>query len=182
MTRTLLDITRDMEALDSLVAEVDQALMTTEGEVTPDVQQVLDTVDAWFAELDADLENKVDNYAAFITTLRKRAEVRKGEADRLARRAKIDEGNAHFLADRLRDELDARGLGKLETDRYRVSVVNNGGKLPLMIDDELALPEACWREVPARKEIDRDAIREALDAGHNVPGAHYGERGRRLSI
>jgi len=31
-------------------------------------------------------------------------------------------------------------------------------------------------------DIARDAIRETLDAGHSVPGAHYGERGRRLSI
>jgi hypothetical protein len=37
-------------------------------------------------------------------------------------------------------------------------------------------------EVPARKEIDRDAIRLAIDASETVAGAHLGERGRRLNI
>ena len=173
MTRTLLDITRDMEALDALLAEV-------EGDVT--APKVLEAVSAWFDELDADLRGKVDNYAALITTLDARAEVRAKEAERLARRAKIDAASAQFLKDRLRTELEARGVQKVETDRYRVSVVSNGGKLPLVLGDEREIPEAFWREVPARKEIDRDAIRQALDAGRTVAGAHYGDRGRRLSI
>ena len=173
MTRTLLDITRDMDALDALLVEV-------EGDVTD--PRVLEAVTAWFAELDADLKGKVDNYAALITTLEARADVRAKEAERLARRAKTDAASAQFLKDRLRTELEARGLKKVETDRYRVSVVSNGGKLPLVLGDERDIPEAFWREVPARKEIDRDAIRQALDAGRPVAGAHYGDRGRRLSI
>ncbi|MBE3099912.1 MAG: siphovirus Gp157 family protein [Planctomycetes bacterium] len=173
MTRTVLDITRDMDALDALLAEV-------EGDVTdPKVQ---DAVAAWFAELDADLKGKVDNYAALITTLEVRADVRAKEAERLARRAKTDAASAQFLKDRLRGELEARGIQKVETDRYRVSVIANGGKLPLVLGDEREISDAYWREVPARKEIDRDAIRQALDAGRTVAGAHYGERGRRLSI
>jgi len=173
MTRSLLDITHDMEALDSLMVEV-------EGDVTD--PKVLEAVTAWFAELDADLKGKVDNYAALITTLEARAQVRAAEADRLARRAKTDSASAQFLKDRLRGELEVRGIPKVETDRYRVSVVANGGKLPLVLGDEREIPDAYWREVPAHKEIDRDAIRQALDAGRTVAGARYGERGRRLSI
>jgi len=181
MTRTLLDITRDLEALDALMGEVDRALEETEGEVTPEVQKVLGTVDAWMAELDADLGGKIDNYAALITELRGRAEVRKAESDRLSRRAKIDERNARWLADRLRDELDARGVGKVETPRYRVSVAANGGKLPLVIADEQALAHdrRFWVTV---QQLNRSAVRDALDSGETVPGARLGERGRRLSI
>jgi hypothetical protein len=173
VTRSLLDVTRDMEALDALLSEV-------EGDVTdPKVQEA---VSAWFAELDADLKGKVDDYAALITMLDARAEVRAREAERLSRRAKIDAASAQFLKDRLRGELEARGIQKVETDRYRVSVAANGGKLPLVIDDELSLAAPYWREVPAYKEIDRDAVRQALERGEAVAGAHMGERGRRLSI
>jgi hypothetical protein len=179
MTRTLLDITRDLEALDDLVAEVDQSLAETGGEVTPEVQAALDAVDAWMAELDTDLKGKVDNYAAFIVTLDKRAEVRKAEADRLARRARIDATNAQFLKERLRGELERRGIRKVETDRYRVSVAANGGKLPLLIQDELAVPERFWISV---KRVSNDLVREALERGEAVAGARLGERGRRLSI
>jgi hypothetical protein len=179
MTRTLLDITRDLETLDDLMADLDASLAATEGEVTPEIQAALQAVDAWMAELDADLKGKVDNYAALIVTLEGRAEVRKAEAERLARRARIDAANAQFLKDRLRGELERRGIGKVETDRYRVSVAANGGKLPLLIQDEQAVPDRFWVSV---KRISNDLVREALDRGEAVPGARLGERGRRLSI
>ena len=179
MTRTLLAITRDLEALDDLLAEVDRSLVETTGEVTPEVQAALDAVDDWMAELDADLKGKTDNYAALIITLEGRAQVRKAEADRLARRARIDAANAQFLKDRLRGELERRAIRKVETNRYRVSVAANGGKLPLLIEDEQAVPTRFWVSVA---HISNDLVREALDRGENVPGARLGERGRRLSI
>jgi len=173
MTRTLLDITRDMDALDQLLYEV-------EGDVTdPKVQEA---VAAWFAELDADLKGKVDNYAALITTLESRSDVRAKEAERLARRAKTDAASAQFLKDRLRTELEARSIQKVETDRYRVSVVANGGKVPLIIDQESLIPDALLRVIPEQHVPDKDAIREVLERGQAVPGAHLGDRGRRLSI
>jgi hypothetical protein len=173
MTRALLDITRDMEALDALLAEV-------EGDVTdPKVQEA---VAAWFAELGADLKGKVDNYAALITTLESRSDVRASEAERLARRAKTDAAGAQFLKDRLRTELETRGIQKVETDRYRVSVVANGGKLPLVVDDESLIPDALLRVIPEQHVPDKDRIREALERGETVAGARLGERGRRLNI
>ena len=173
MTKTLLDITRDMDALDALLTEV-------EGDVTD--PRVLEAVTAWFAELDADLKGKLDNYAALITMLEARSDVRAREAERLSRRAKTDASSAQFLKDRLRGEFEARGIQKVETDRYRVSVAANGGKLPLVIDQESLIPKALLRLIPEQRVPDKDAIREALERGQTVPGVHFGDRGRRLSI
>jgi len=46
----------------------------------------------YVGELEQDLRGKVDNYAALITAMNARAEVRKAEADRLYHRAKVDAG------------------------------------------------------------------------------------------
>jgi len=162
-----------MDALDALLVEV-------EGDVTD--PRVLEAVTAWFAELDADLKGKVDNYAALITTMEARSEVRAKEAERLARRAKADAASAQFLKDRLRTELEARGTQKVETDRYRVSVVENGGKLPLIIDQASLIPDGFLRVIPEQHVPDKDVIRCTLERGQAVPGAHLGERGKRLSI
>jgi len=140
--RTLLEITDDMRALDRLMGEANQALAETEG--------ILDTVDEWMIELDADLEGKVDNYAALIRTLEGRAEIRKAEADRLSHRAKVDERNARWLKTRLLGELQARQIDKIETARFRVSVARNGGKAPVAISDEQAALKAGYVETIER--------------------------------
>jgi len=166
----LLQITDDMQALDDLLAEVG-------GDVTdPKVSEI---VDAWFAEIDANLTGKVDNYAALISTMRARADIRRAEAERLARRAQVDEAAADWLASRLLAALDSRGMRKVETDRYAVSVVGNGGKAPLLLDPEVP---ADWTKTVTRTEPDRERIRLAIEAGQALPFARLGERGKRLAI
>jgi len=166
----LLQITDDMQALDDLLAEVG-------GDVTdPKVSEI---VDAWFAEIDANLTGKVDNYAALISTMRARADIRRAEAERLARRAQVDEAAADWLASRLLAALDSRGMRKVETDRYAVSVVGNGGKAPLLLDGEVP---ADWTKTVTRTEPDRERIRLDIEAGQALPFARLGERGKRLAI
>ena len=166
----LFQITDDLAALDDLLAECG-------GDITnPDVAA---TVDAWLAELDQNLSGKVDNYAALITEIRNRAETRKAEAERLANRARIDENAADWLATVLKAALEARGVKKLETDRYTVSIVGNGGKQPLVLTGDVP-PE--WCKFVEKIEVNRDKIRASLEAGETLPFATLGDRGRRLSI
>ena len=170
MNRTLLEITEDLQALDDLLIEAGG-----------DVTGVEATVDAWLAELERDLKGKVDNYAALITATIARAEVRKAEADRLYRRAKVDAGNARFLRERLKFALEQRGISKLETDRYRVGVSKVGGAAPVIIADPAALP-ADFVRVTEVRQADKDAIRKALQSGRDVPGAELAARGTCLTI
>jgi len=167
----LFQITDDLAALDDLLAECG-------GDITnPDVAA---TVDAWLAELDQNLSGKVDNYAALITEIRNRAETRKAEAERLANRARIDENAADWLATVLKAALEGRGVKKLETDRYTVSIVGNGGKQPLLLAEADVPPD--WMRTVTKVEPDRERIRASLEAGEALPFATLGDRGRRLSI
>ncbi len=170
MNRTLLDITEDLQALDDLLTEAGG-----------DVTGIETTVDAWLAELEQDLKGKVDNYAALITAMNARAEVRKAEADRLYHRAKVDANNARFLRDRLKCALEQRGVSKLETARYKVGVSKAGGAAPIIIADQSALP-ADFVRVTEVREPDKDAIRKALESGQQVAGAAMGVRGTCLTI
>lgn len=166
----LIDISADMQALDDLLAEVG-------GDVSD--PNVAAAVEAWMAELDVNFAGKVDNYAALITSIRARADVRRAESERLAKRAEIDEASADWLAARLLQALEARGTRKVETDRYAVSVVGNGGKAPLILTGDVP-PE--WCKFIEKIEVNRDKIRASLEAGEALPFASLGERGRRLAI
>jgi hypothetical protein len=173
MPQTLLDITDDLSALDDLLAE-------NGGDVTDPA--VAAAVDRWFAELDGALEAKADGYAALITTMRQRAEVRKAESDRLARRAKQDEASARFLADRLKSALEQRGVKKLETARFRIGVAGNGGLQPLDLRVPAEqLPEWARRTV-VNVSADTEAIRRRLEAGERLEFANLMPRGTRLTI
>lgn len=168
MAATLLDITQDIEALDDLIASVN-------GDITdPTVEKAITD---WLNELNDGLETKVDNYAALITILNSRAETRKAEANRLLARSKVDANTARFLQERLKLAFDVLEIKKLETDRYRVSVANNGGKKPLDIHGEV--PPRYTRLVV---ETDKHKIRRHLEAGCELPFAILQDRGTRLSI
>ena len=165
---TLLQMTDDMLALDDLIDEC-------EGDMQD--PRIQDAVGNWLAELNENLEQKVDNYAAFIVELKARAEARKIESTRLANRSRTDSRAAVNLADRLKFALGELGIKKLETDRYKVSVAGNGGKQPL--DVHGVVPDDFNKSIVSP---DNEKIRAALDAGEELDFAILQDRGTRLSI
>ena len=173
MPRSLLQITQDMDALDELLSEVG-------GDVTdPRVEQ---TITEWFSTLESDMNAKCDNYAALIVEMEARAEVRKAEAKRLSDRARQDESSAAWLRTMLKAAFEARGMKKVETDRFKISVAANGGKAPLDIRCGTSeLPD--WaKKTEVLVTPDKDEIRRRLDAGEKLEFATLMERGTRLSI
>jgi hypothetical protein len=169
---TIYQIADDMAALDALLAE-------TGGEITPEAEAAFN---AFEAELTNNLNGKVDAYCALIAEIDARAAARKAEAKRLADRAKADERTADALRERLRFVWEQRKLGKVETDRFTVSLAKNGGKAPLDIRCGVEdLPGWAVR-VETTASADKDAIRARLDSGEVLEFASLMERGTRISI
>ena len=168
---TLYEITEDMRAIDDL-------LMEAEGDGSDPA--VLDAIEKWIAELDINLQDKVDGYASYISELLARAEARKAESARLAALAKTGRNTAKRLKDRRMWAMQERGLKKVETPRFVVSVRENGGKLPL--DVQVPGSELPPRFQQVTIDPDNDAIRNALDAGEEIDGCTLMERGQHLSV
>jgi len=127
-------------------------------------------------------DHKLDNYGALIREIKLRASVRKQEAERLIKLSRFDENRANRLEECLFKFLAAHNLKKLDTTRFRFSVCVNGGKLPLVLDEELEpddFPEEYTYPVTV---VDKVAIREALEAGKELTFAKLGERGSHLRI
>ena len=141
--------------------------------------------EAAFAEHAAGLReafaDKADSYAALIRTCQHRADARRAEAKRMVALADSDDALADRLSRILLEAMQATGLTKVDTERFRLSARANGGKLPVVLSDEKALP-AQYRVPVYTEKVDRDAIRTALEAGTEVPGASLGQRGTRLDI
>ena len=95
--------------------------------------------------------------------------------------AASDEAKAERLRAALLRAMQATQRDKVETPRFRLAVRKNGGKVPVLLTDEAAIP-ALYRVPKITEVLDKDGIRAALEAGQSVPGAALGERGVRLEL
>lgn len=170
---TLFEIRNDLDALADLLAEVGGDVSEADAEAA---------IDAWLLETEGARNAKLDSYAALIREIELRAAGRKAEAERLAALAKSDSATVDRLRGRLLWFLQDQGLGKVETERFRLTVCANGGKAPVRL---LVAPEQLPGEYQREKVIisaDTDAIREALEQGAALSFAVLGERGHNLRI
>lgn len=172
--RTLFDISDDLYALAELLAAED-------GEVTPETEEA---IDAFFAELGAERDAKIDNYCALIKHFEGFAKLRKEEARRLADSANALDNQAKRMKERLMHFFKTHDLGKITTARYTVGPQKAGGKAPLIVDQYFVdnpqeLPEGLKR---VTYSPDNEAIRIAVEAGEADGIAYIAERGEFLSI
>lgn len=180
---------RTLWRLGDELSEVERAL--DDMEMTADDRQA--AIDAYLDGAE-DLKAKVDGYCALVRHREATAKARKEEADRLLALAQADTNAARSLKERLQLFMTCHGLERLETPRFKVAVVRNGGVPPmeLLVDPE-ALPPEYQRVTIA---ADTAAIRAELEAGHEPslpwttddgevecrPIARLGERGYSLRV
>jgi hypothetical protein len=172
---TLLDIADEraehLNALEELLFELG-------GDVTD--EEAAAAIDAWLAEADVPLKQKLDGYGAVIRERELKAAARKSEADRLAALASTDSATVKRLKERLKWFFEAEGLEKLETDRFKFSLDANGGKAPILIHvAPESLPEWAKRITVT---ADTEALRGEIESGGTVEGVELGERGRHIRI
>ncbi len=169
-SRTLFSISDDLQQLNDLLDEVGD-----------DAQQQ-ELINNWLESVGNERDRKLDGYAALISEMTARAEVRKAEGRRLMELAATDENRARLLKERLKSFFQLHDLKTINTDRYRLSLAKNGGKAPLILDDSIPVTQLPERFQKVSIDPDTTAIREALEAGESLEWARIGERGESMRI
>jgi hypothetical protein len=108
------------------------------------------------------------------------------EINRLQALKKSRKNLAQRLINMILYRLEVSKVHKIETNKYKISVVGKGGKQPIEIDyDEIhdigLFPEE-FVQTKIVKTVDKDAIATYLKTGKSLPWARLLERGNRLSI
>lgn len=173
-TLNLAEITQNFQALEALMEE-------SAGEVTPDIE-------AWFAEYDLALSEKVDGYALYIRSLEEQAEGIKRMEAQLAAKRKTLTNRAELMMSRVENFLIVSGRTEVRGGIYKFAFQKNGGaeKLEVLVPPE-TLPEGFKKVTYA---ADQDAIRQHLAAcagrdlkdGEGRVIAMLMERGRSLRL
>lgn len=175
--RGLFEISEDLHFLEDFLTEAG-------GDITE--EQLEAEIDKWLGDLGAERDTKIDNYCALIKEMEAKAEARKVEAARISNLGQIDANASARLKARLFAFFKIHEIDKVETLRFKVSRVKNGGALPVILDKDLAehpeaIPDAYRKEIkifsPKTKEI-----ADALNAGEELAWARLGERGEHLRI
>ena len=129
--------------------------------------EILDT--AAFDQLQMERDEKIENIALWIKSLKADALAYKNEKDAFAEKQKRAENKAESLTKYLASVLNGK---KFKSVRAEVSY----RKSTSVLVDETKLSAKWMREVPATHVVDKVEITKAIKAGENIEGAELIER------
>lgn len=154
------------------LAEIEAQLEENGGELTPEIETRLDS-------LEADFEAKVERICGWRANLVATAKAYQEEADRLAARAKTLARTADGLRRYLQVQLERAGRTKLEAGTWRLAIQPNSQPSVIVTVEPDRLPE-CFRRVTV--DVDRRSLLDAVKAGGNLPAGVVVTRGHHLRI
>ena len=162
-----------MNTLYELTGQYLELLEMLENDDGTEEQVIRDTLEG----IDGELEIKADNYAKIIRELSEEAKKFDAEKRRLEARQATLENRVKLLKNNLFFAMKETGKTKFKTDLFSFGIQKNGGIQPMKLIPDIPVPaEYC------RMEPDNMKIREALEAGKNLPFAQLEERGEHLMI
>ena len=130
--------------------------------------------------ISGDLEAKAVSVAQFVRNLESSAESIKAAEKAMADRRKGIENRADRVRQYLLDNMIATGISKIECPFFKLAVRDN--PVSVVIDEPGLIPAAYMTDPPPPPPaIDKKLIKQAIEDGHEVAGAHLA-RGKRLEI
>lgn len=170
-------------------------------------EEIADGYLASLAEVQEQLGEKLQGYVKAIRAMRSKGQLFEAEATlyqaevfRLNQQAAAELDRADFLETRLKAFLERRELKELEVGTFRLKIVNQGGKLPLVLSPAISAEQVAERFqklIPEQIEFDKAEIEAALKSGEKLtitlPGiaggnpqevvwAQHGDRKTKLKI
>lgn len=143
-----------------------------ENDIAPEVvTSTLETMEGLF-------EEKAVQIAAFAKQMEAEAEAIKAVIDGMQRRQKALETRARWLRDYVKIGMETMGRKKLESPWFLLSIAKNPPAVEVF--DESKIPQE-YRRTIIEYRTDKAAIKEAIGAGVEVPGARM-VNGTRLAI
>lgn len=136
--------------------------------VDPDTGEMSEAGIAEIRALTAAAKASSADLACYIRELELEADAVKATAAAAAERASRLTARASKWRNYLLDTLEMAGLSSVKDSRITVAVKQNPPSI--QIADDTTIPPRYCREIPARFEPDKTALKTALKAGETIPG------------
>lgn len=167
----LYEMTSDQIGLMDLLADFGDSDDIHETEIREAIEQQL-------SSLNDSIRDKVKAIDSIVTEFLGLAQMRESESLRLKNLAKTDRKKAQRLQDYLMYCMKENDLKTINTDTCQLTLSKNGGLLPIRIDETMLDP--AYYKTEMSFVVDSDKIRRDLDAGKEISGAKYAERGEHI--
>lgn len=125
------------------------------------------------------IEHKAENVCKFLTVLETTAEQFRAEEKRISAARKALENKAERVKEYIKESMLNADIEKLSAGTFKLSVSLSPGSVS--IDDIASIPARFLTVIPEQYQPDKAAIKTAIKAGEDVPGAHI-EAGYTLRI
>ena len=140
-----------------------------------DPQVIADTMEGIRGELDV----KCDSYVVMIRQLEAQVEMIDAELIRLEKNKSALTNNIKRMKSAVLDTIQMTGSRKMVTDHFKLSIVKNGGKQPMEVDEIEKIPQDYLTMKPV---ANMEKIRQELEGGGQLDFARLKERGEHLGI
>ena len=140
-----------------------------------DPQVIADTMEGIQGELDI----KCDSYVVVIRQLEAQVEMIDTELIRLEKNKSALTNNIKRMKAAVLDTIQMTGSRKMVTDHFKLSIVKNGGKQPMEVDEIEKIPQDYLTMKPV---ANMEKIRQELEGGGQLDFARLKERGEHLGI
>ena len=155
MKNDLISLAQEANALEQLILEAG-------GELN-------ETLEKWFDEIGAQLEQKADNYAFIMDKLDASSQMLRDRSKRYANAAKAVENAHERLKNRIKEALHTMGKDEIAGHEISFRLSNSA---PRLVVNEAQLDPA-YKMVVTTSVVDKEKIIEALKSGVEVAGAHF---------
>lgn len=141
-----------------------------------DPQTLADTMEA----VEGELEIKAESYAKIMKNLEGDVEALENEIRRLTSRKKAIEENIKRMKAALQGMMEVTGKIKFKTDLFSFGIQKNAPSVVIDVEDIYDIPEDYLKyKAP---EINKTAIKEAIQKGENLEGIAHLEQSHSLRI
>lgn len=144
------------------------------GQEEIDEQTVLDTIES----LDGEINTKMKAVSGFFLNLEAQADAISEARKKMADRENLLRKQIEWYKTYLKNAMQANGFTEVSCPEFCIKLKKNPVKT--VIDSMVAIPEI-YKNAEVVYTPDKKAIKEALQAGENIPGAHL-EQDYRLDI
>lgn len=145
---------------------------------TLDANVITDTLEA----VQGEYAVKLESCCKVIKNLESDVDAYKNEEKRIADKRKVLENNIDRLKKAIFDSMKTTNTPKVEGLLFTLAIQKNGGKLPVIMAENVDTSKLPDNLVIVTEKPSLDAIRDLLEAGKTVEGFTLGERGESLRI
>jgi hypothetical protein len=144
----------------------------------PEADLPMDAINGTLEALSGELEDKAINVAKFLRNMEAAAEAIKNAEAGMSKRRKTLENRVTWLKSYLKNNMEHTGISTIECPYFKLSIQDNPAAIHIV--DEEAIPDQ-FKEQVVTWRINKTAIKDAIKAGKEVPGAEL-VNGTRLAI